>query len=122
MVVHYPGFYLEYGVSTLTYTAWWEKAHVKLVKVPYLRTGRNVKSLLKLVVIRVALWDTVRQKKSVLRRLRKKHTADRLLKRKGNPRVRKVWGKARAGPHSFHSDCFDAEAKKKTGYVTLNRR
>lgn len=65
MFLHYYDFILEYGAAALTYGGWWEKAHVFLVKVPYLRTGRRTVSLIKLLMLRVVLADTVKRKKLI---------------------------------------------------------
>ena len=67
MFLHYFDFILEYGAPALTYGGWWEKAHRFLVKLPYLRTGRRVSSLLRLLVLRVRVADTIRRKKAVTR-------------------------------------------------------
>ena len=66
MFLHYYDFILEYGAPTLTYGGWWEKAHIFLVKVPYLRTGRRVASLIKMLMLRVALAETVKRKKHIV--------------------------------------------------------
>jgi len=65
MFLHYFDFIIEYGAPALTYGGWWEKAHRFLVKVPYLRTGRRVASLIRLLMMRVVLADTVKRKKNI---------------------------------------------------------
>ena len=66
--VHFFDFVLEFGVPALTYGGWWEKAHRFLCRLPYLRTGRKVKDLHKLVVVRVALAEEVRKQLYVVKK------------------------------------------------------
>lgn len=63
---HYYHFIVEYGVAYNTYSSWWEKAHRVMLKMPYLRTGRRVQDLERLLLLRLQLADVVRQKKSIM--------------------------------------------------------
>jgi len=63
--VHYVEFIHEYGAPDLIYGGWWEKAHRFLVRLPWLRTGRNLKNMHELMLLRCALADIVRQKKAI---------------------------------------------------------
>jgi len=65
-LLHFYFFTKECGAPALTYGGWWEQAHTKLVKLPYLRTGRRVEDLYRLLVLRTALCDAVRQKTRTL--------------------------------------------------------
>lgn len=60
--IHFTDFIPEYGAPALTYGGWWEKAHLPYVKAPYLRTGRRVEDLYKLLMLRIALMEAIRQK------------------------------------------------------------
>ena len=62
---HFPEFIPEYGAPALTYGGWWEQAHIGLVKVPYLRTGRRVQDLYRLLMLRIALFEAIRQKMKI---------------------------------------------------------
>lgn len=69
---HYYHFYKEYGAPALTYSGWWEKAMRFLVKMPYLRTGRQTKGLEEKLVMRVVLADRVRRMVNFMERARQK--------------------------------------------------
>lgn len=64
--VHYPDFIHEFGIPSLTYTGWWEKAHRYLCKMPFLRTGRRVERQEELLLLRIALSEILRRKERAL--------------------------------------------------------
>lgn len=72
-LLHYYDFILEYGVPSLTYTGWWEKAHIFLVKRPYLRTGGRKQDLYEKMLMRVIMADRVRRMNSVLDAAQRAH-------------------------------------------------
>ena len=51
---------------------WWEKSHRFLVKMPYLRVGKNTKRLYELLMVRVLLADRVRQMLRVVESLERR--------------------------------------------------
>jgi len=70
--LHYVDFIRLFGMPNNTYSGHWEKAHRFLVKLPYLRTGRNVEGVQDLIMRRVALFSTVYLKRRLLLKLRRK--------------------------------------------------
>jgi len=65
----------EYGYVDLQ-AGWWEKSHRFLVKMPYLRIGKNTKRLYELLLIRVVLADRVRQMIRVMKVVEGRETVD----------------------------------------------
>jgi hypothetical protein len=68
VTLHYQAFIQRYGVPSLSYAGWWEKAMRFLVKVPYLRTGRRTKGLYTHLMNRIAFVEVIAKKKAALER------------------------------------------------------
>lgn len=68
VTIHYQAFVERYGVPSLSYAGWWEKAMRFLVKVPYQRTGRRIKGMYTHLMHRIAFVEVIAKKKSALER------------------------------------------------------
>lgn len=115
--LHYYHFIKEYGAPALTYGGWWEKAHMFLVKAPYLRTGKRVNDMYPMLMMRIALTDTVRQKSAILVRER-----EVLRRQQGQPgtgsKKRRLSGSCGARS-AMGAEEEDVKGRDKTGYLTI---
>jgi len=124
---HYPDFIREYGIPSLTYTGWWEKAHRYLCKMPFLRTGRRVKRQEELLLLRIALSEILRRKERALERAdpsRMQKLEDARLDASGNRKKRRHGS---GEPVPSHDDDYDIQPERlvgrdKNGYLNHGQK